>query len=296
MSRRRSVASILGALALSLVFAAGAFAQNRDENDLARKQLEYTRAHYTKHDYRIPMRDGVKLFTSVYVPKDAEPGLSDADGAHPLLRRPVRRRQIPDGPRPFGSVRKGGLHLRLPGRARALHVRRGVRRRRPSQDQLPGPRTPTKAPTPTTPSTGWSRTCRTTTAGWASGASPIRASTPPFGLIDAHPALKAVSPQAPDGRRGTTATTPSTTAPSTWPRISASIRASSRARAARPSRRGHADSTSARPTPTISICGWGPSPTSNDEVLQGREPLLGRQPGSPDTTTNSGRSARWRRT
>jgi uncharacterized protein len=34
------------------------------------KQLEYTRAHYTKYDYRIPMRDGIKLFTSVYVPKD----------------------------------------------------------------------------------------------------------------------------------------------------------------------------------------------------------------------------------
>lgn len=27
--------------------------------------------HYTKYEYRIPMRDGVKLFTSVYVPKDA---------------------------------------------------------------------------------------------------------------------------------------------------------------------------------------------------------------------------------
>ena len=38
--------------------------------EIARKQLEYTRAHYTKFDYRIPMRDSVKLFTSVYVPKD----------------------------------------------------------------------------------------------------------------------------------------------------------------------------------------------------------------------------------
>src|SRR4051794_5830413 len=28
------------------------------------------RPQYTKYDYRIPMRDGVKLFTSVYVPKD----------------------------------------------------------------------------------------------------------------------------------------------------------------------------------------------------------------------------------
>src|SRR3954468_4267675 len=27
-------------------------------------------AGYTKYEYRIPMRDGVKLFTSVYVPKD----------------------------------------------------------------------------------------------------------------------------------------------------------------------------------------------------------------------------------
>src|SRR5690242_12744293 len=29
------------------------------------------RAAYVKHEYPIPMRDGVKLFTSVYVPKDA---------------------------------------------------------------------------------------------------------------------------------------------------------------------------------------------------------------------------------
>jgi hypothetical protein len=29
------------------------------------------KAHYTKYEYRIPMRDGVHLFTAVYVPKDA---------------------------------------------------------------------------------------------------------------------------------------------------------------------------------------------------------------------------------
>src|SRR5947209_4492042 len=28
------------------------------------------REHYTKYEYRIPMRDGVRLFTSVLVPKD----------------------------------------------------------------------------------------------------------------------------------------------------------------------------------------------------------------------------------
>src|SRR4051812_38860690 len=32
---------------------------------------DYVKTHYTKYEYRIPMRDGKKLFTSVYVPKDA---------------------------------------------------------------------------------------------------------------------------------------------------------------------------------------------------------------------------------
>jgi putative CocE/NonD family hydrolase len=31
---------------------------------------DYAKAHYTKYEYRIPMRDGARLFTSVYVPKD----------------------------------------------------------------------------------------------------------------------------------------------------------------------------------------------------------------------------------
>jgi hypothetical protein len=35
---------------------------------------DYVRAHYTKYEYRIPMRDGKRLFTSVYVPKDAGGG------------------------------------------------------------------------------------------------------------------------------------------------------------------------------------------------------------------------------
>jgi putative CocE/NonD family hydrolase len=32
--------------------------------------LEFVKSHYTKYEYRIPMRDGKKLFTVVYVPKD----------------------------------------------------------------------------------------------------------------------------------------------------------------------------------------------------------------------------------
>jgi putative CocE/NonD family hydrolase len=33
--------------------------------------LEFIKANYTKYEYLIPMRDGVHLFTAVYVPKDA---------------------------------------------------------------------------------------------------------------------------------------------------------------------------------------------------------------------------------
>src|SRR5260370_3901356 len=31
---------------------------------------EFVRENYSKFEYRIPMRDGKKLFTSVYIPKD----------------------------------------------------------------------------------------------------------------------------------------------------------------------------------------------------------------------------------
>jgi putative CocE/NonD family hydrolase len=38
---------------------------------VSRTSSAFVRAHYTKREYRIPMRDGVKLFTQVYAPKDS---------------------------------------------------------------------------------------------------------------------------------------------------------------------------------------------------------------------------------
>jgi uncharacterized protein len=35
---------------------------------------DFIRANYTKFEYRIPIRDGVKLFASVYIPKDVFTG------------------------------------------------------------------------------------------------------------------------------------------------------------------------------------------------------------------------------
>ena len=44
---------------------------------------DFVKSHYTKYEYRIPMRDGKKLFTSVYVPKDS--AFPAEAGPHPFL-------------------------------------------------------------------------------------------------------------------------------------------------------------------------------------------------------------------
>jgi putative CocE/NonD family hydrolase len=52
-------------LSCAAVLINSAIAQNRPETP------EFdVKAHYTKYEYRIPMRDGARLFTSIYVPKD----------------------------------------------------------------------------------------------------------------------------------------------------------------------------------------------------------------------------------
>ncbi len=48
-----------------------ALAQNNPAPDKAAELADWIKANYTKYEYRIPVRDGVHLFTAVYVPKDA---------------------------------------------------------------------------------------------------------------------------------------------------------------------------------------------------------------------------------
>src|SRR5262249_53868693 len=36
----------------------------------AAERRAYIKANYTKHEFLVPMRDGVRLFTSIYTPKD----------------------------------------------------------------------------------------------------------------------------------------------------------------------------------------------------------------------------------
>ena len=73
--RRRGIAVWACAVAcLGLLGAVRAVAQDDDESEQEEnRSAAEIRAAYTKYEYRIPMRDGAKLFTVVYVPKDASP-------------------------------------------------------------------------------------------------------------------------------------------------------------------------------------------------------------------------------
>ena len=70
-----SFRSTLPLLAAALLAAPCAHAQ---QDAPARTGEDFLRSHYTKYEFRIPMRDGVRLFTAVYVPKPldfpADPG------------------------------------------------------------------------------------------------------------------------------------------------------------------------------------------------------------------------------
>src|SRR4051812_41338919 len=61
--------------------------------EAAAQGLEYVKSHYTKYEYRIPMRDGVRLFTAVYVPKDTS------------RRAPILLTRTPYSVQPYGVDR-----------------------------------------------------------------------------------------------------------------------------------------------------------------------------------------------
>ena len=58
----------------------------------ATSDADFIRANYTKHEYRIPMRDGARLFTTMYAPKDASPA----------KRYPIVMQRTPFSVAPYG--------------------------------------------------------------------------------------------------------------------------------------------------------------------------------------------------
>ena len=61
--------------------------------------VEQVKAQYTKYEYRIPMRDGKKLFTAVYVPKDAGQRYPILMTRTPYSVGPYGADQYPNDPR-----------------------------------------------------------------------------------------------------------------------------------------------------------------------------------------------------
>ena len=187
-----------------LVAAPALFAQPPGQNlsDTAQKQLEYTRSHYTKYEYRIPMRDGVRLFTVVYAPKDM---------SQPY---PILMLRTPYSVGPYGTDN----YRPLIGPSEAaekegfIFVYQDVRGRYMSEGaftDVPPHKTEFNGPKDTDESTD-----TYDTIGWLVEKVPNNnarvgvwgISYPgffaAFSLINSHPALKAVSPQAPMGDVG----------------------------------------------------------------------------------------------
>ncbi len=170
--------------------------------DEAKKQLEYTRSHYTKYEYRIPMRDGVKLFTVVYVPKDlTQP--------YPML---MQRTPYSVGPYGIDNYRPLVGPSELFTKEGFIFVYQDVRGRYLSEGtfiDVPPHKTRFSGPTDTDESTD-----TYDTIDWLvkhvpnnNGRAGIWGISYPgffaaFSLMNSHPALKAVSPQAPMGDVG----------------------------------------------------------------------------------------------
>ena len=159
----------------------------------------YIRLHYTKHEYMIPMRDGVKLMTSVFVP-------NDATKTYPMLMKRTPYNVGPYGEDKYPS-KLGPSELFI--KAGYIFVNQDVRGRFASEGEFQQvtPHLPNKTkPTDVDESSDTYDTIE-----WLLKDVPNHngrvglygISYPGFyaaaGMIDAHPALKAVSPQAPVG-------------------------------------------------------------------------------------------------
>ena len=154
------------------------------------------REHYTKYEYRIRMRDGVRLFTSVLVPKDAST-------AHPFMLDRTPFSMGPYGPDEYLTA---PLQTQAFLKAGYIWVRQDVRGRGLSEGEFTHvtPHRAQKTPTDVDESTDtydsveWLLRNVANHNGrvgiWGISYDGFFAIA---GIIDTHPAIKAASPQAP---------------------------------------------------------------------------------------------------
>jgi putative CocE/NonD family hydrolase len=163
----------------------------------AAQGLEYVKGHYTKHEYRIPMRDGVKLFTAIYAPKDQGQPYPILLLRTPYSVRPYGVDQFKSDLGPSALFSKEGF----------IFVYQDVRGRWMSEGNFVNMRP--HVPMKNSPKDIDESSDTYDTVDWLVKHVPNNngrvgqwgISYPGFyaaaGMIDAHPALKAVSPQAP---------------------------------------------------------------------------------------------------
>ena len=167
-------------------------AQDSETDDLA----VCIKAHYTKFEHQIPMRDGVKLFTAIYVPKDDSRDYGMMLKRTPYSLRPYGVDQYPDDLGPSERfVREGFIFVYQDVRGRFLSEGTFIEM---------APHLTSKGPTDVDQSTDTWDTIEWLVKNVSNNNGRVGTwgiSYPGFyvaaGMIDAHPALKAASPQAP---------------------------------------------------------------------------------------------------
>lgn len=186
---RRVAIAIIGLLS----FASLGLAQGPNEKPLT---LAEVKAQYTKYEYRIPMRDGKRLLTAVYVPKDQ-------GQTYPILLT-----RTPYNVMPYGAdqYRDNLGPSPLFDRAGYIFALQDVRGRWMSEGEYVNmrPHLDKKGPQDIDESTDAYDTIDWLVKHVSNNNGKVGMwgiSYPGFysaaGMIDAHPALKAVSPQAP---------------------------------------------------------------------------------------------------
>src|SRR3954470_15193687 len=182
--------SLIATFALSLWCAADAADMVTDTNSA------WLAEHYTKYEHRIPMRDGVRLFTRVYVPKDDSRSWPIILTRTPYALKPYGVDNYTD---PSGS-------FRTLAKDKFILVTQDVRGRYGSEGDYVHvrPFNPAKTGTQTDESSDAYDTIDWLVKNVPNNngkAGMFGISYPGFytsmGMIDSHPALKAASPQAP---------------------------------------------------------------------------------------------------
>ena len=183
----RNLAHVVCTIVMVLLLPAAAAAQG----------LEHVKANYTKYEYLIPMRDGKRLFTSVYVPKDDSQTYPILMKRTPYSARPYGADQYPEnlGPSPL-FAKEGYIFVYQDVRGRWMSEGEFVHMRPHLSKKTK--KTEIDESTDTWDTVEW-LIKRVRGHNGRVGIAGI--SYPGFytaaGIIDSHPAIKAASPQAP---------------------------------------------------------------------------------------------------